>query len=312
MSLDLSFDDAQQSIHDAVAQFCRERCPDAVVKASAGVFPAALWKELADLGVLALVTPEGEGRAVELVAALEALGAAVFPGPLAGTFLATQLLDEADRRRVESGEVVVSAGIPPWMPFAPVAGLFIELEAGGRAWRASARGEIESVETLGGEPWGRVDLLRESELSDVETALNLYDIAVAAYLAAAAHRLVGATAEYVRTRKQFGHAIGEFQAVAHPLADCAMAVESARALARTAAFYFDRGDPETALRSGAARISARRAAVETVHVAHQLFGAIGITLEGDVFHVSRRIRQLASQSPGEERARARLLRHYEL
>jgi alkylation response protein AidB-like acyl-CoA dehydrogenase len=312
VSLDLAFDDAQQSIRDAVAQFCRERCSDEVVKASAGEFPAALWRELAELGVLALVTPEGEGRAVELVAAVEALGAAVFPGPLAGTFFATQLLPEAERRDIASGDVVVSVGVPPLMPFATVAGLFIEVDEQGRAWRGRVKGEIRSVETLGGEPWGRLELERDSELSEAHLAFDLHDIVVAAYLAAAAHRLVDATAEHVRTRKQFGRALGEFQAVAHPLANCAMAVETAAALARSAAYHFDGADSDTAVRCGAARVSARRAAVHTVHVAHQLFGAVGITLEGEVFHVSRRIRQLASQAPDEQRARANLLRHFEL
>jgi hypothetical protein len=33
-------------------------------------------------------------------------------------------------------------------------------------------------------------------------------------------------------------------------------------------------------------------------VCHQVFGAIGVTLEGPAFHISRRIRQLASRSPG--------------
>ena len=35
---------------------------------------------------------------------------------------------------------------------------------------------------------------------------------------------------------------------------------------------------------------------------------MGITLEGPVFHVSRRIRQLASQPPDDARARARRAR----
>ena len=49
--------------------------------------------------------------------------------------------------------------------------------------------------------------------------------------------------------------------------------------------------------AAAARLSAGRAAIAAAHTCHQLFGAIGITLEGPVFHVSRRIRQLVSQQP---------------
>ncbi len=83
MSIDLELDDAQLAIHDAVSRFCAERCPEERVQE--GDLPLELWRELAELGVLALATPEGEGGAAEAVAALEALGEAIFPGPLPAT-----------------------------------------------------------------------------------------------------------------------------------------------------------------------------------------------------------------------------------
>lgn len=312
MSLDLDFDDAQRAIGAALTAFCRDRCPDEALKAAAGGFPAALWRELAELGILTLLTPEGEGGALELVAALESLGRAVFPGPLAQTFLATQVLPEDERRALASGEQVVCVGEPPLLPWAPVAGIFVELR-GGRAWRARPRGAIEPLATLGGEPWGRVDLERLEDLGDAGPALVVHDLALAALLAAAGGRLVDDTAEHARTRKQFGRPIGEFQAVAHPLADCAMALAAARDLARTAAFHLDRAGPAAArATAGAARLSARRAALLAAHTCHQLFGAVGITLEGPVFHVSRRILQLASQPPGDGPAREAVLEAFGL
>ena len=48
---------------------------------------------------------------------------------------------------------------------------------------------------------------------------------------------------------------------------------------------------------------AARAALETVYVCHQVFGAVGITLEGPAFHVSRRIRHRVSASFGASAAR---------
>ncbi len=304
--LDLAFDEAQQAISDAVGAFCADHCTEAVVKASAGRFPRELWRELAGLGVLGLATPEGEGGARELVAALEPLGRAVFPGPLMQTFLATQLLGAPEREAVASGEAVVAVGAPPLLPWAPDAQIFIELD-GERAFRARPRGPVAAVETLGGEPWGRVALERLEELGPAERAASLYDLALAAYLAAAGGGLVAATAEHARTRRQFGRAIGEFQAVAHPLAECWIHLEAAATLARAAACRFDAGEAAARSTAAAARLSARHAALEAAHVCHQLFGASGIALEGPVFHVSRRIRQLVSQPPGEEEARDALL-----
>lgn len=316
MSLDLGFDDAQQAIADALDQFCNDRCDQASVKATTGEFPRSLWNDVAALGVLALATPEGDGGAMEAVAACESLGGAVFPGPLIATFLATQVLAPDDRVAVGRGEAVVSVGEPPIMPWASSADLFIEI-ADGQAWQCSQVGEVRRLETLGGEPWGRVDVERIADLGSAARGLALYDLTFAAYVAAAGQRLVEATAEHARTRKQFGRALGEFQAVAHPLADCSMHLSAAAGLARVAAAAFDAGgaaageNGPVSIRmqstAAAARLSAARAGIEAVHTCHQLFGALGITTEGPVFHRSRRIRQLASQPPTEAASRDAVL-----
>lgn len=310
MSPDLALDDGQQALADALAAFCRDRCDDAAVRAAAGTFPEALWRELAGLGVLQIGTPEGEGGALELVAAMESLGRAVFPGPLVDTAFAVRVLPEADRRAVGAGEVVASVGVPPELPFAPVAGVFVELAPDGRhAWRARPAGAVAPVATLGGEPWGRVVLEREAELPDVARARGFADAAHAAFQAAAGRRLVDDAAEHARTRRQFGRPIGEFQAVAHPLADAAMATDGAATLARASAFRLDMAgpdDPEAQASAAAARLAADRASLEALRTAHQVFGAVGITMEGPAFHVSRRTRQLAAR-PGVAPAREAVL-----
>ncbi len=304
--LDLEFDDVGQAIGDAVAQLCRDHCTDDHVKALTGEFPKELWGRLAELGVFGLCTPEGDGGPLELVAAAESLGHAVFPGPLAASFLATQLLDEGERGAVATGESIVSLAAPPLLPWARHAQIFIEIDAD-RAWRGRPAGVVEPVETLGGEPWGRAPLERERDLGDARAALALHDAFLAAYLAAAGLRLIGDASEHARTRVQFGKAIGEFQAVALPLAECRIHLDAAQGLARVAAYQIEVGAPNARESAAAARLSAVAAAVHAAHVGHQIFGALGVTLEGPVFHITRRIRQLASQPPGPEAAREALL-----
>jgi alkylation response protein AidB-like acyl-CoA dehydrogenase len=280
------------------------------VRTAATAFPRELWRELAELGVLALCTPEGDGGPLELVAAVEALGRAVFPGPLAATFLATQLVAPEERTRIASGEQVVSVGAGRVWPWAPVAQLFIEID-GTRAWQTRGGG-LEAVGTLGGEPWGRGTLVHERDLGDATSALALYDTALAAYLAAAGQRLVDAAGEHARTRVQFGKAIGEFQGVALPLADCRIRLDGAETLARRAGTALAEARGDAGEHAAAAVLSATSAALATANVCHQVFGAVGITLEGPIFHVTRRIRQLASQPPGLAHARARMLGSIEL
>jgi alkylation response protein AidB-like acyl-CoA dehydrogenase len=307
MSLDLSFDDGQLAIIEALDQFCRDQCDDERLKAIAGTFPAELWFALAELGVLAAGDPAEEGGALEVCAAMESLGRALFPGPLCATYLALNVLPEAERAGVADGAVIVSAGQPPLLPYAPCATIFLEID-GERVYRATPKGEIETVGTLGGEPWGRVALERDKELQGATRGLALSELALAGYLAAAGDRLVADACEHARTRQQFGRSIGEFQAVAHPLADCSMRLAAARILARSAAWHLDDGEIQRARSSAAAaRLSASGAALEAAHVCHQVFGAIGITLEGPAYHVSRRIRQLASQPPGAAASRAHVL-----
>jgi len=307
VSLDLAFDDGQQAIADSVAQFCASRCDDDAVRAARGPLPRRLWRELAELGVLGVLAPDGGGGALEAAAAIESLGRAVFPGPLAATFAATRLLPAQQRDAVASGESVVCLGSAPLLPWAPDADVFLEL-AGERIFRARPAGDVEPVAMLGAETWGRAALERGAEVEGAGPALVLVRLLRAAQVGAMGRRLVEDASQHAAIRKQFGRPIGDFQAVAHPLAECAIRLDSAAALARAAAFHFDAGDAAAARRfAAAAHVSSSEAALQAAFVSHQVFGAIGITLEGPVFHVSRRIQQLAAEPPGRDASRALLL-----
>ncbi len=303
--LDLDYDEGQLAIIAALEGFCAEHAADDTIKAATGRLPRDLWRGLAELGVLAAGAPGGDAGALEVCAVMEALGRAVFPGPLAASFLAAQVLPEAERVAVSEGRAIVSAGRPPLMPWAREAEIFLALGEDGSVHRCDPPHAIESVRVLGGEPWGRCDLAVPAEaLPRSRQGLVLHSLASAAYLAAAGARLIGDAAEHARSRQQFGRPIGEFQAVAHPLAAAQLRLDAATSLARRAAFLFEGEQLEPALQAAAgARLSASAAAVGAAHVAHQVFGAIGITLEGPAYHISRRIRQLASDAPGPDWAR---------
>ncbi|MCP4903833.1 MAG: acyl-CoA dehydrogenase [bacterium] len=299
MSIDLAFDDAQEGIATALSQFCEESCNPETVKALTGKFPEALWRDLAQLGILAAGSEESEGGPCEIVAAMETLGFAAFPGPLAATFLATQLVDTKERVELAEGRTIVAVGRPPLLPFAKEASIFLEIE-GEEIYRVRPLCEVECVQALGGEAWGRVECERIEHFEDSASALALYRIALSAYLVGVGDGLLRAAVSHAATRKQFGQPIGQFQAVAHPLADGHVRLEAARLLTRSAASRLE-GDLDTASSEArAAHYSARRAAVEVAHSCHQVFGAIGITLEGPAFQFSRRIMQLAALAPPPE------------
>ncbi len=311
MSLDFDLDDEQRAMADAVAVYCRDQASPDAIRAAVDDFPKTLWEGLAELGVLGIATQEGGGGALEVVASMEELGRANFPGPLVASFVAGRLLAEAERESVARGEAIVSLGAPPLLPWAPFATIFIEL-AGKRAFRARPAGRVERVDTLGGEPWGRVGLIRGEEFESADTALALGDVAAAAYLAAAGQRLIDAASTHARDRKQFGRALGDFQAVAHPLAQSAMGLAAAAALTRVAAFAIDNQLEDAAHRAACARYSAGRAALEAAYTTPQTFGGLGVMEDGEVFPLARRIRQLVSIPPGDAIARESALAQFGL
>jgi alkylation response protein AidB-like acyl-CoA dehydrogenase len=290
----LELDAERAAVREAVAAWCRD--------AGAARFEPGRWRELAALGVLA-AGADGESGARELVASCEALGAAAAAGPLVESFVALRLLEGAAREAVAAGEAIASVGEPPLLPFAPLAQVFVALD-GERAFLARPRGPVAPLETLAGDPWGSVELATERELPGAREALAAGRLACAALLAAAGRRVLEEAAAHARTRRQFGRAIGDFQAVAHPLAACWIRVSAAEMLARAAAHDADHGDADAGTLAAAAWLSARRAALDAAQQAHQTFGAVGITLEGPIFGITRRIRQWASLALGAEPARA--------
>lgn len=95
------------------------------------------------------------------------------------------------------------------------------------------------------------------------------------------------TAEYLRTRKQFGQPIGRFQALAHRMADLLILYEQAHSLMLAAAMKADRPDGAHVL--DAAQVMAHRAFRTIGQQAIQLHGGIGMTDEYAVSHYVKRL-----------------------
>jgi alkylation response protein AidB-like acyl-CoA dehydrogenase len=99
----------------------------------------------------------------------------------------------------------------------------------------------------------------------------------------------------VLQRKQFGQAIGAFQAIKHQLADAYVSVEKARSLTLGAALRLvpgDLGDVPTR-ECLLANAVAAEAAVQVAGRFTQLMGAMGVTFEADCHLFLRRAHQSA-------------------
>ncbi|WP_123366600.1 acyl-CoA dehydrogenase family protein [Pseudomonas brassicacearum] len=108
--------------------------------------------------------------------------------------------------------------------------------------------------------------------------------------------LLSDTAEYLRTRKQFGMPLSSFQALQHRYADMQIAYLESRAITRKLALNLGTGSvAEQRWLSFAASSVVERAAVLVGHEAIQMHGGMGVTDELVVSHCNSRLVVLVRQ-----------------
>jgi alkylation response protein AidB-like acyl-CoA dehydrogenase len=97
------------------------------------------------------------------------------------------------------------------------------------------------------------------------------------------------TVEYLKTRKQFGVAIGSFQALQHRAVDMFVSVEQARSMALFANMMAGEADAaERGRAMSAAKVQIGRSGKHVGEEAIQLHGGIGMTMEYKVGHYFKR------------------------
>ncbi|MFI0446530.1 acyl-CoA dehydrogenase family protein [Actinomadura sp. 6N118] len=274
-----------------------------------------LWRRLAALGVTALAVPEEHGglgaAPADLVVAFEALGRHPVPGPaIESVALAPVLLasvpDGPSLADLAGGKILVTVAAPPMTPHALDADVTDALLLEGTTLRAATPGErLRSVdrsrrlfEPVPGPVLARLDL------DTVAKALDTAALACAAQLLGAGEHALAVTVDYVKSRRQFGRVIGEYQAIKHLLADVRVALEFARPLVHGAAISLGAGSTDARRDVSAAKVAASEAAYRASRAALQAHGAIGYTEEYDLSLWITKIRALVSAwgTPAHHRA----------
>ena len=99
------------------------------------------------------------------------------------------------------------------------------------------------------------------------------------------------TIDYMKQRKQFGRAIGEFQALQHRAVDMYVLLEQARSMALLATMMADEEDAaaERHKAAAAAKVQIGRSGRKLGQEAIQLHGGIGVTMEYMVGHHFKRM-----------------------
>jgi acyl-CoA dehydrogenase len=106
-------------------------------------------------------------------------------------------------------------------------------------------------------------------------------------MAGALERMSELTLEYTSERRQFGMPVASFQAVQSHLVHGAQEAAIVSIAARAAVRAAERG--AAGFEIAAAKVLANRAATTATSAAHQAHGAIGMTQEYALHHLSRRL-----------------------
>ena len=340
--MDVRLSPEQVALRDSVAQVAGRLGPHAVGELDdaerAGKLDAAVassgWRELRS------ATDEGAPWAsgVEVALVAEELGRGLADVPYVGPTLAAELRRQAGAPPASAPETVALtadlASVACLAGTTPGGGIAVDASGASVALAlAPAPGGHTLVQVAVPPPTADpVDLTRTSVAldpaapvtpvpgqtrvvpADAEMRWTALGLALtAADLVGVMRGAVDLACDYAKERRQYGRAIGSFQAVQHLLADAFVAVEGSRSAALHAAWAVDALPPDEALAAGAvAKAYAARAARTVCETAIQVHGGIGNTWEC-LAHVYLRRALLATDVLGGAGANlARVLDHHRI
>jgi alkylation response protein AidB-like acyl-CoA dehydrogenase len=294
-----------------------------------------LWAKLVEVGITAMAVDEANGgwaaTLLDLALVAELVGINLAPVPVIESQVAARLLASSGSPAAAGllpgcldGSELVTIALHPTasrslslVPAGSVADHVVALADDRLVVLATAGQERRHVDNLGGQPLADlavpVDVV---ELAAGADAVRLYEKAIDEWLTLTASALVGIgtraqdmATEYAVERRAWGVPIGTFQAVSHPLADSATALDGARLLARKAAWAADVDDPRrqelAAIAFAFAAETARDATYRSLHI----HGGYGFMLEQDVQLFYRRARGWARVWGDTKRAYRRAASH---
>ena len=298
MNFDLT--DDQREIRRTAREFLAARYPLETVRAVAlDGKPDPHWDEIAELG-----WPDiAELGTVELAVLAEQLGYALAPSPLPATWAAKLLhpglegrgtvamWDEGGGADPERPSLRANGGLTGSkiaVPAADVADTLVVTAEGGRHFAVAASdAAIEPARALDTTRplfTVRFDGAPGEEITGTDFSRAWHAIAVmaAAESVGVAARVTAMTVDYAKERKQFGRAIGSYQAVSHACAQMFLETEGARNLALWAAWALDHDPEQASLATYCAKAYASDAATNVCRSALQVHGGIGFTWEHDL------------------------------
>ena len=135
----------------------------------------------------------------------------------------------------------------------------------------------------------------ENGLPLIERVVDEARIAMCAEAVGAMDESLKSTVEYLKTRKQFGIAIGQFQTLQHRAADMFVALEQARSMSIFATMASDFEDAKERSKAvAAAKVQIGKSLKFVGQQSIQLHGGVGMTMELKIGHYFKRLTMIES------------------
>lgn len=298
---------------------------EALIGAEAGTLPRALWDELDNIGVtLALVAEDAGGVGLPWAAAedvwrsigyhaapvplgetmigrwaLAAAGLEIPDGPLA---ISSDLLQIDDAKGISGADVIVH--------WADQADYFVAVATDNSKAahlclirRSDAQSAPQA--TISRIPCARMSLAGVTPVAIAPLPAGIGSLGLLPQLAAlratqmggCLDRMLALCVEFGNTRVQFGKPIGKFQAIQHMIATLAEQAAAARVAASFGCRSLDSSNYEVGV--AVAKIQTGQSASAGTAIAHQVFGAMGVTDEHSLHFFTRRLWQWRDEGESE-------------
>jgi acyl-CoA dehydrogenase len=237
-------------------------------------FNQSRWREVVELGVIDVESHEG--TIVDTATAFMAIGRAGMAGPLLEAHLAAAAGYVSDREEIVTSAFPRSKARDPrgtLVGWGAVADIVIDASSGA----VLHRGRLPAVAPTYPMPHGWLDRA-PAGVPSTSVLARLWTIGAAA-IAGLADAAVKQSVEHAKTRRQFGRALGSFQAVQTQLVDAFLAVRTLRSAVLDAASRAADGQPAAEHAAAIAWLAAGRASRTVERNCHQVHGATGFVLE---------------------------------
>ena len=353
--MDFSLSEEQEMLKKMARDFLTDKCPKALVREieqSEKGYSPGLWQEMAGLGWMGLVFPEGyvgSGMSfLDLSVLLEEMGRACLPGPFFSTVIlgGLPILDAGNEKqkqeylpKIASGEAIFTLALTEPAAKYDAASIMVKASADKDAYiingtklfipdahladyllcvaRTNELVKAEDgitiflvdtkspgisytvLKTIANDKlcevvFDQVRVPKDNILGQLDRGWSVVQKAIERATVAKCCEMVGGiqqvlemTVDYAKERKQFDHPIGSFQIIQHYCANMATDVDGARFTTYQAAWMLSEGLPCTK-EVAIAKAWMGEAYGRVITLAHQIHGAIGVTIDHDLQFYTRR------------------------